>query len=111
MVLFQKFSLLLLMLLGGTFSALASEVDPKPEETFDISFSSELPDHPEDLFKIGLSAEAYAPVEIRHLLIASNFYYSSAHEAGLASIYICNSQEIDPGLDEQDIIFPFHFFF
>ena len=110
-ILFQKLSLLLLMLLGGTFSSLASENDPGPEEDLSISISPELASQEAELSEIALSATGYQPFDIRQFFLGLDFSYSSAYEAVLASGYIYNSYNIDPGLDACDIVFPFHFFF
>ena len=110
-ILVQKISLLLLMLMGGIFTSLASEIYPDTEEKQGILISSELTVQDADLSEIGLSATGYQPYDIRQFFLSADFSYSSAYEAVLASGYIFTSFGIEPGLEARDIVFPFHFFF
>ena len=110
-ILFQRLSLLLLMLLGGTFSSQSSETDPMSGEDISISFSSEFSEQTADLSEIGLSAVGYQLYDTRQYFLSADFSSWSSYEAILASEYIFYSFQIDPGLDDRDIVFPFHFFF
>ena len=110
-ILLQRFGLLLLLLLGGTLSSESSEKNPVAEEENSISLSPEVNELDADLSEIGLSVLGYQPFDIRQYFLTTDYSFSSSYEAALASNYISNSSLIDPGLDDCDIVFPFHFYF